>query len=120
MRRLVQAALLVVVGLLFINLSQAAAPPPGQWVVISLDHIEITPSQEWFTAEGIWFGSPTPYQTQFNCSRSDFISIVDPTLMNRALSVALYAKSAGSSMKVYVTGCDSRGVLVGQSVMLID
>jgi len=112
-------AVLLAAGFLFAGLSQAGAPP-GAWVVVSLDHIEITPSQGWFVHEGVWFVNPTPHQTQFNCTKSIYVGIADTTMANRALSVALYAKSSGGAMKVYVTGCDSEGGLIGSSVMLLN
>ncbi len=41
-------------------------------------------------------------------------------LADRALSVALFAKSSGGKVKIYVSGCDPDGYLQGLSVMLVD
>jgi len=117
-RRFTQVVLFAT-AFLFTSISWAGAPP-GEWVTVSLSQIELSPSEGWFVPAGMWFASPTPYQTQFNCSNSRYISILDATLASRALSIALYAKSAGDSVKVYVAGCDNRGVLIGLSAMLVD
>lgn len=116
--RFISRCFLFAATMAFASTSLASAPP-GSWVTASLDQIELTPAQGWFTGEGVWFASITPYQTQFDCSNSRYIVIYDSKLADRTLSVALYAKSTGGTVKIYVTGCDSQGYLVGKSVMLV-
>lgn len=98
----------------------ALTPPPGEWLEAHLGQIEMTPSEGWVTGPGIWFAASQPYVTNISCPHNRYISIRDGVLADRALSAALYAKSSGGKVKVYVSGCDVDGYLQGLSVMLVD
>ncbi|WP_062270575.1 hypothetical protein [Endozoicomonas arenosclerae] len=106
--------------LVLVSVCVKAEAPPGQWVTLSLDQIELTPASGWFTGEGVWFASDTPYESSFDCTKSRYVVIKDKVFADRALSLALYAKSMNLKLRAYVVGCDSLGHLEGRSVMLIN
>lgn len=108
------------VVLIAVSRSSLAAVPAGEWVQVNLSQIEFTPAEGWFVGEGIWFANDVSYDTQFTCVKDRYVGIMRPTLIDRAFSSALYAKSMGGGLKIYVVGCDANGYLDGRAIMLVD
>lgn len=89
----------------------------AEWIELNLNQIEVAPSTD-ANGESIYFYNPTKYVSQYSCSKGNYISIKEAKLADRALSLALYAKSTGETLKAYVKGCDSNGHLDGANLML--
>jgi len=88
----------------------------AEWIEANLNQIEIAGAG---VLEGLYFAKDSPYQTSFSCSLNRYISIRgDQKLADRALSLALYAKTTPAKLKIYVVGCDAQGYLEGKQVML--
>jgi|GEM_PF-6592450 len=91
----------------------------AEWVEVNLNQIELSPTNGGIVPEGIWFASPTPYQTSLACPNNRYVSVKDAKLVDRTLSIALYAKATSAKVRVYVNGCDPQGYLNGVQTMLI-
>ena len=91
----------------------------AQWIELHLGQIEILAETD-SHREGVYFAKPTSYASQFSCSKDRYVVIRESKLADRAMSLALYAKSSNLSLKAYVVGCDSKCYLDGRSVMLLD
>jgi hypothetical protein len=89
----------------------------AEWIDINLNQIEVTAPAA--GGEGLFFAKDTPYVTSFSCPSNRYVVIRDQKLADRAISMALYAKSTSGKLRVYVSGCDSQGVISGVGVMLL-
>lgn len=102
----------ICIALLFTMFAHSSVA--GEWLNADLNQIEAAAG----SIEGIYFAKPAPYVTTYTCVKNRYIVIKEQKLADRTLSLALYAKSTGIRLRIYVEGCDALGHLNGTQVML--
>lgn len=65
---------------------------------LNLNQIELAGAG---ATEGICFANPTPYQTSYTCAKARYLVVKETKLADRALSLALYAKSTQIKLRIY-------------------
>lgn len=88
----------------------------AEWIEANLNQIELAGAG---VTEGVYFAKDTPYQTSYTCPNSRYIVVKETKMADRTLSLALYAKSTSSKLRIYITGCDAQGYLNGVQSMLV-
>ena len=112
------AKLLIILFLIFSPYSYAA-----QWITLdsdSLAQIEvIEQGVHSFAEEGVYFKAKESLSVTLDCSKKEFLAIIDEKMADRALSLFMYAMSTGKSVSFYVDSCTNEYPRA-RSVMLVN
>ena len=95
----------------------------AQWFTLNSDSLKqielIEEGVHSFAEEGVYFKATEDFPVALDCSKKDFVAIVDEKMADRALSLIMYAISTGKSVQFYVDSCTNEYPRA-RSVMLVN